>query len=121
MAISFMAALYLHVWAPSDFELWQRFAITVGATTVGWVLITLLTPATLPETLRRFDARMRGASEDASGVVANVAAALVATASVYGLLFGTGFLIYGNSFVALMMVLASLTALWACMRQFRQS
>jgi hypothetical protein len=120
MAISFLAALYLHVWAPGDFELWQRFAITVGATTVGWILITLLTPATRPETLQSFDARMKRDTEGASGISANVLAALVATASVYGLLFGTGFLIYGQTVTALVIVSLSSAALWACLRRFRQ-
>ena len=120
MGISFVAALYLHLWAPGDFDLWQRFALTVGVTTTGWILITLLTPATSDETLRQFAERMGSGFDKRTGVGKNVVAALLATASVYGFLFGTGLFLYGNVAGSVTTVLISVVTFWICLRQFRQ-
>jgi SSS family solute:Na+ symporter len=95
MLLSFAVALYLHVWAPENFALWQRFVLTVGLTTTGWVLVTLLTPPTSAQTLREFSSRITAHGEESPRVKRDIVYALLATVAVYGVLFGTGLLIYG--------------------------
>ena len=55
-----------------------------------------------------------------TGVGKNVVAALLATASVYGFLFGTGLFLYGNVAGSVTTVLISVVTFWICLRQFRQ-
>lgn len=120
MLISFVVSLYLHLWAPEGFELWQRFGLTVGATTAGWILITLITPATSPETLRSFEQRILPQSGSGPGIGRGIVMALVATAGVYGLLFGVGLALYGQSMAATAAIIAGVAALLVCLRYFKQ-
>jgi Na+/proline symporter len=115
MLTSLLASAYLHLWAPDDFELWRRFALTVGLTTAAWVLVSLLTPPTDGSTLRAFDARISRSAESGS-IRRGIAMALLATAGVYALLFGTGFALYGELLVAASSLAAGVLALVFCAR-----
>ena len=95
MILSFVVALYLHLVAGDGLHLWQRFALTVGLTTIGWVAVTLLTPRTDNRTLTAFDERLKAVGQNTTAVRRGVLKAIAATLAVYGALFGTGFLLYG--------------------------
>ena len=118
----FHARLGFARWDPS-----AELVVGVGVTTVGWLVVTFLTPPVNTETLRDFHAKIRplgkgwdavvptsgGAGPNASvqyasgdsgsgdsGSGGEIAAGLLAwflgCVMVYGALFGTGFLLYGN-------------------------
>jgi len=120
MVISFSASFYFHVWEPAGLELWQRFVLSVGITTIGWIAVTLLTPATDPETLRRFHARIAGPdggdkSRFRNKLAAALAIAFLAALSVYGCLFGVGYALYGQPAPALALLACSLIAGMICL------
>ena len=123
MVISFGVAVYfgfLHTqlgfarWDPS-----AELVVGVAVTTVGWLVVTFLTPPVDTETLRDFHAKIRplgkgwdavvprtdgagldGRGEGDSGSGGEFAAGLLSwflgCVMVYAALFGTGFLLYGN-------------------------
>ena len=122
-------SFYFHVWEGDGLEVWQRFVYSVGITTVGWIAITLLTPATDPETLRRFHVRIAGPDEAGQSglhrkLAVTLAIALLAAASVYSLLFGVGYALYGQPAPALGLLAGGLIAGTICLiylqRTFRE-
>jgi SSS family solute:Na+ symporter len=115
MLVSFLVALYfqfLHAelgFTPIDPSV--QLLIGVGLTTVGWLTVTFLTKPASEETLRTYYAAIRpfGAgwrrvlkltSEDPGpepgGVAAGFLGWFLGLTAVYGTLFGTGFILYGN-------------------------
>jgi hypothetical protein len=83
----------------------------VGITTVGWLVVTLLTPPAEESTLRSFYEKHRPFGKgwrrvlalgpedpgpDRGGVAAGFLGWFLGLTAVYGALFGTGFLLYGN-------------------------
>lgn len=115
MVVSFLVAVYfqfihgalgLEPLVPS-----LQLVVGVALTTVGWLTVTLLTPPAAMETLRSFYQEIRPfgkgwrrilglGPEDpgppAGGVAAGFLGWFLGVATVYGTLFGTGFLLYGN-------------------------
>ena len=84
--------------------------LSVALTTLVWVVVTLVTPPTDTETLRRFYHKIRPAGrgwarvigpEDAVGPTDSLSLALggwvVGCTFVYAILFGTGALLYGET------------------------
>jgi solute:Na+ symporter, SSS family len=122
MVLSLVVAGYLEFYGPEHLQIWQKFALTVGLTTLGWVLVTLLTPKTNPQTLQRFEDRIADASGSGdmkASVKTGLAAALFATLGVYGLLFGTGSALYGQWGMAVGLFLGALLSGWLCWRFVR--
>ena len=69
----------------------------VAATTVGWILVTLLTPREDAETLRKFDEKIHANLRDLPvGILCMVFGCL----AVWSCLFGCGYLIYGCGGIA---------------------
>jgi SSS family solute:Na+ symporter len=115
MVISFVVALTLQF---TDFGLadWQELVLGVVITTVGWVAITLLTPPTQYGTLLSFYKHIRPEAagwrpvverglkegtltegEISSGVLPRqVLSMSIGCLTVYGALFATGYVLYGN-------------------------
>jgi len=90
----------------------QRLVIGVAVTTVGWVVVTLLTPPTDPDRLRAFYAAIRPlgpgwkpvaavttevADERVESLTAGFLAWFLGCLAVYAALFGTGYLLYGST------------------------
>ena len=123
MVISFVVAVYFGFFHTElGFARWDPSAelvVGVAVTTVGWLVITFLTPSVDTQTLRDFHAKIRplgqgwdavvprtggsdrGESGDLeSGSGGELAAGLLSwflgCVLVYAALFGTGFLLYGN-------------------------
>ncbi len=123
MVISFVVALYfafLHT--PLGFARWDPSAelvVGVAVTTVGWLVVTFLTPPVNTETLRDFYAKIRplgrgwdaivrpsdgdgrggsgeGESDSGGELAAGLLSWFLGCVMVYAALFGTGFLLYGN-------------------------
>ena len=123
MVISFMVAVYFGFFhARLGFARWDsstELVVGVAVTTVGWLVVTFLTPPVDTDTLRDFHAKIRplgqgwdavvpptdrseqdGSGERDPGPGGELAAGLLAwflgCVMVYAALFGTGFLLYGN-------------------------
>jgi SSS family solute:Na+ symporter len=115
MLVSFSVAVYFQFvhgalgLPPMDASL--QLVIGVAITTVGWITVTLLTPPAAEPTLRSFYAQLRPFGKgwrrvlalgpqdpgpDPGGVAAGFLGWFLGLAAVYGALFGTGFLLYGN-------------------------
>jgi len=124
MVISFMVAVYFGFFhAGLGFTKWDPSAelvVGVAITTAGWLVVTFLTPPVETETLRDFHAKIRplgrgwdavvsrsgsgeigadqgGSDSESDGqLAAGLLAWFLGCVMVYGALFGTGFLLYGN-------------------------
>jgi Na+/proline symporter len=108
-------------------ESWQELLVGVGATTVAWLAVTLLTPPAALERLVSFvglvrpggpgwrrvehDAAQRGlrapSEAKAWSVPAGIRCMLLGTASVYAALFATGFFLYGRTATASLLALVA--------------
>jgi Na+/proline symporter len=123
MIISFVVSVGLEFFGPDGIADWQRFVLSVAITTAGWVSVTLLTPATDPDTIDSFRSEVAGdngeSGLDRRSVKRGVIAALFATAAVYGLLFGTGYLLYGQPAKALIGVVVAAIGLVVTFRNIR--
>ncbi len=141
MIISFVLAIYLEVLHPytglPELSGSTKLLLGVGITTIGWVLVTYLTPSTDTATLRKFynliqpggpgwkkvidDAQRdqvfidkhRGKPWD---VPAGILSMLIGTMAIYCALFATGNWIYGNYLIASILTLVVVVAIVLLMR-----
>jgi SSS family solute:Na+ symporter len=143
MVISFCVAVYFLgritlgpvgvpfdvTWSVPAWSASTRLVVGVLVTTVGWLTVTLLTPAADRETLRRFYALIQplGPGWHGSGVEAaaepdseSPSAALLAwflgCVVVYGALFATGYALYGSVAPATACVAAAAAAAFGLLR-----
>ena len=141
MVISFLVAVYfgfLHT--PLGFTRWDPSAelvVGVAVTTVGWLVVTFLTPPVDTETLKDFHTRIqplgkgweavvprkRGPAQDGdvdTGQGGELAAGLLSwflgCVMVYAALFGTGFLLYGNMVWGLAGLILTAVAGWGVLK-----
>lgn len=141
MVISFLVAVYfgfLHT--PLGFTRWDPSAelvVGVAVTTVGWLVVTFLTPPVDTETLKDFHTRIqplgkgweavvprkRGPAQDGdvdTGQGGELAAGLLSwflgCVMVYAALFGTGFLLYGNTVWGLAGLILTAVAGWGVLK-----
>jgi hypothetical protein len=113
MVISFLVAVYFQFGHPAlGLTRWDaslELVVGVTVTSIGWLGVTFLTPASDAETLRRFHAliqplgpgwRGAGLEEQRGPVSDSLSAGLLAwflgCVVIYGSLFGTGYALYGN-------------------------
>jgi len=115
MVVSFSVAIYFQFvhrslgLPPLDPSL--QLVIGVALTSVGWLLVTFLTPPASEETLRRYYGQIRpfgagwrrvlklGPGDPgpmAGGVAVGFLGWFLGVVAVYSALFGTGFLLFGN-------------------------
>jgi Na+/proline symporter len=122
MVISFAVALYFNMAELPGWSDWQRLLASVAVTTAGWLLVTLVTPATDRATLVAFLQRVNPGGPgwrvvcDEAGDVAGAPShlprallcVLLASIGVYSTLFATGYVLYGEQGMAV--ALAALAA-----------
>ena len=117
MIISFLVAIYFQFahTALGFAPLSPTMTLVLGVliTTIGWIVVTLLTPPADMATLRRFYERIQpwgigwravvgpGALDaPTAGIPAAVLGWFLGTLAVYAAIFGMGYLIYGNLIIA---------------------
>ena len=112
MAISFAVAMYFEVIGPAvgapELNPAVELVLGVAITTVGWLVVTLLTPPTDPAVLQRFYDRIRPLGPGWAAAVRTAPADgreqlsasflcwFLGVAVVYSALFATGSLLYGE-------------------------
>ena len=96
---------------------WVQLVVGVAVTTVGWIIVTFLTPPTSEKTLREFVRRSQAggpgwkkiveqanrygddldnAKNQTWSVPMGILCTIIGCMSIYGMLFATGNLLYGN-------------------------
>ena len=145
MVISFAVALYFEfLHTGLGFTRWNpqtELVVGVAVTTMGWLLVTFLTPPVDTQTLRDFHAkiqplgkgwdaivpRTRGPAQDGPGdpdsdtgpggeLAAGLLAWFLGCVMVYGALFGTGFLLYGDSALGVVGLIVAAGAGWGVLK-----
>lgn len=115
MLVSFSVALYFQfLHGPlglPPLDATEQLLVGVALTTVGWLTVTLLTSPASTETLRNYYEKIRpyGAGwrrilnlgpddpgPEPGGVAAAFMGWFLGLTAVYGALFGTGYVLYGN-------------------------
>lgn len=106
MVISFVVALVLEVYAPDLVPGDYKLLIGVGITTVGWLLVTLLTQPESEETLKAFAKHVNptfgwkqyltSESVAIGNLPLQVLGMFLGVTAVYTALFSTGSFVYGN-------------------------
>jgi Na+/proline symporter len=145
MVISFVVAVYFGFFHTRlGFTKWDPSAelvVGVAVTTVGWLLVTFLTPPVDTEKLLDFHAKIQplgrgwdavvprthgpaqdgpGGGDSGTGPGGELAAGLLSwflgCVTVYAALFGTGFLLYGNVAWGLIGVIVAAVAGWGVLK-----
>ena len=93
MVLSFVVSVFFEFGPYSELLGWQKMVFSVAITTLGWVSVTLLTPAETPETLASFKQRIQGAPKEVS---LGLLAAVASTLGIYAVLMGIGACLYGE-------------------------
>ncbi len=132
MAISFVVAVYFQFvhtalgFAPLAPTV--QLVIGIAITTVGWLVVTFLTPPTDRATLQAFYDRIRPMGPGWKAAVTtrppnpgeSVSAAFLCwflgVAVIYAALFGTGYLLYGNTLPAIVCLVVAGAAAWGLFR-----
>ena len=130
MVVSFLVAIGMMKFAPDTFPEWAKLVAGVAVTTVSWMLVTLITPPDSDERLFDFYRRIRpggpgwehirnkaqaasvelGVGSDRSGILVGVVCMVAGCAGTYGILFGTGFWLYGQSVSAMLSMAIALVS-----------
>jgi solute:Na+ symporter, SSS family len=141
MVISFAIALYFSFADLPGWNEWQRLVTGVALTTVGWLAVTLLTPATDKETLRSFirlvqpagpgwkkvdrEAGQEGIQLRLSGAGDNLPNALLcvllAAIAIYSGLFAIGFGLYGNTLLSVGLLMLAAIAVTAVIKLWQKN
>ena len=107
---------------------WMQLVVGVTITTIGWIIVTFLTPPTNEKTLREFVRRSRAggpgwqriveqaasegdnldnANDQTWSVPVGILCTIIGCVSIYGMLFATGNLLYGKYAAAVVLFVIS--------------
>lgn len=118
MLVSFLVAVYFQLINDHGMADWTQLSVGVAITTVAWMLVALVTPSTERSKLISFyekvrpggpgwgpvaaeaDPAIREATNRESDLGPSLLAVLAGAAAIYGILFATGFVLYGRLGVA---------------------
>jgi len=107
MIASFVIALYLAKSKAFELETHEKLLINIGLTTVIWLIVTFMTPATDEATLSKFYRKIKPAgwhkfksanetNEQVQNLSSEIAAMIAAVILVFTILFGLGYLLFGE-------------------------
>ena len=119
MIASFVIALYLAKSKAFELETHEKLLINIGLTTVIWLAVTFMTPATNETTLSKFYRKIKPAgwhkfksadetNEQVQNLSSEIAAMIAAVILVFAILFGLGYLLFGEFISAGITILLSL-------------
>ncbi|MCH3884724.1 MULTISPECIES: sodium:solute symporter family protein [Tenacibaculum] len=106
MLISFLIALFFFINGKMETPMieiagYWKLIIGVVITTIGWILVTLLTKPTKKETIENFNTLIFEGEDKFKNIGIKILGFIVGTIGVYSFLFATGNWIYGKTQLAL--------------------
>lgn len=106
MGISFVIAILFFVNGKLDtplFEIAGHWQLIIGVvvTTLGWIIVTLVTQPTDAETLQKFESLIYGSESKFHNIGYKVLAFFLGVIGTYCFLFATGYFIYGKTTLAI--------------------
>ncbi len=113
MAISFIIALFFFINGKLETPIieiagyWQLI-IGVLITTIGWVIVTLITKPTDKETINKFEALIFEGEDKFKNIGIKIVGFITGTIGVYSFLFATGNWIYGRTTLAIILSILTL-------------
>ena len=115
MAISFVIAVFFFINGKLEsplFELAGHWQLVLGVviTTLGWIIVTLITEPSSSETINSFDALIFGNESKFKGFDKKIIAFVSGVLGVYSLLFAIGSVIYGDFLQASLLFVFSFIA-----------
>lgn len=137
MVISFLVALYFQFFYLGDMASHEKLLVGVLITTLGWVVVTLLTRPESDDVLRKFYHQVTPhpqgwrpwlkkhpdlmvMEKKGSGLLYELGAMLLGCMMVYGFLFGLGYWIYGAGMQTILCLTMGLAAGWILKRMWSQ-
>jgi len=137
MVVSFLAALYFQFADLPGWSAYLKLISGIGVTTVAWILAAYIGPRTDAEVLDKFYSELRPQGPGWSAVRKRVPASksietgdsiprallnvFVGCLSVYALLFGVGYVVYGRYVPAVMLLLTGLAGVGFLVSDLRKS
>jgi len=105
MGISFVIAIFFFINSKLEtpwFEMAGHWQLITGVvvTTLGWILVTLLTQPTDTQTLQKFNALIYGNESKFKNIGFKILAFFLGVIGTYSVLFATGYFIYGKTTLA---------------------
>jgi len=105
MAISFVIAILFFINSKLStpwFELAGHWQLIIGVliTTLGWIIVTLLTQPTDAKTLQKFNTLIYGNESKFENIGFKISAFFLGVIGTYSVLFATGYFIYGKTTIA---------------------
>jgi len=113
MVISFVIAVFFFINGKLDSPLvdiashWQ-LVFGVVITTIGWIIVTLLTKTTDKETINTFESLIFGSESKFYNIGYKIVAFFLGVIGTYSVLFATGYYIYGKTTLAVSLTAVAL-------------
>lgn len=113
MSISFIIAVFFFINGKLEtpfFEIAGHWQLVIGVviTTLGWILVTLLTKPTEEKTLTSFEALVFGNQSKFHNINYKILAFLLAIIGTYSVLFSTGYFIYSKTVTAIILAVVAI-------------
>jgi len=117
MAISFIIAVFFFINGKLETPLFEiagywQLIIGVFITTIGWILVTLLTQPTDSKTIESFENLIFEGEDKFKNVGLKIVGFVTGTIGVYSFLFATGNWIYGKTILAISLSLLTLICIY---------
>ncbi len=125
MAISFIIAVFFFVNGKLENPIieiagyWQLI-IGVFVTTIGWILVTLLTQPTDKETINKFETLIFEGEDKFKNIGVKIVGFITGTIGVYSFLFATGNWIYGKTLLALGLSILTLICMFILLKIWKR-
>ncbi|UAB80705.1 Na+:solute symporter [Marixanthomonas sp. SCSIO 43207] len=113
MSISFIIAVFFFINGKLEtpfFEIAGHWQLVIGVviTTLGWIIVTLLTKPTEEKTLTSFEALVFGNQSKFHNINYKILAFLLAIIGTYSVLFSTGYFIYSKTVTAIILAVVAI-------------
>ena len=139
MIVSFLIAICFEFF-PNDFSVEQKLILGVALTTITWIFVTFITPPSSMETLQNFYKKIQPGGPgwqkvieesevngiDITGkkekwdVPNGILCMVFGSLSVYSILFGIGYILYGQLSLAFTFIGISIVAIYLLMKFWRR-
>ena len=140
MIVSFVVAIIFEFIIPNNFSVEEKLIIGVTITTISWLVVTLITPPSNMETLQNFykkiqpggpgwkkvieESESKGlkitGKKEKWDVPSGILCMLFGSISVYSILFGIGYLLYGKTTTGIIFMLISVFSVIALMKFWKR-